>query len=150
MDAAVARSSDSSMQRRPTFWSWARKVVLAVADQGLITSSKFLVALVLARQVSPAEYGAYAVAFEVFLLLAAVYLAFILEPLSIFGASTYKHCMPNYLGKMLRIQIWVTVVTLTLVGGAAMAIYLEHGSHSLAFALAGVAVASPCVLLFWI
>jgi len=138
------------MQRRPTFWSWARKVVLAVADQGLITSSNFLVALVLARQVSPAEYGAYAVAFEVFLLLAAVYLAFILEPLSIFGASTYTHCMPNYLGKMLRIQIWVTAVTLILVGGAAMAIYLEHGSHSLASALAGVAVASPCVLLFWI
>ena len=150
MDTAVAPSNDPAISERPTSWSWARKVVLAIADQGLITSSNFLVALLLARQVSPAEYGAYAVAFEVFLLLAAVYLAFILEPISIFGASTYKHCMRNYLGKMLTIQIWVSLATLILVGGAAMAVYFAHGSQTLALALAGVAVASPCVLLLWI
>jgi O-antigen/teichoic acid export membrane protein len=150
METAVAPSSTSATPTRPTAWLWARKGALAIADQGLITSSNFLVALMLARQVSPAEYGAYAVAFEVFLLLSAVYLAFILEPVSIFGASTYKDCLPDYLGKMLRIQIWVTCATVILVGGAALAIYLTHGSQTLASALAGVAVASPCVLLFWI
>jgi O-antigen/teichoic acid export membrane protein len=51
---------------------------------------------------------------------------------------------------MLTIQIWVTLATLILVGGAAIAIYLARGPQTLASALAGVAVASPCVLLFWI
>jgi O-antigen/teichoic acid export membrane protein len=150
MDTAVAHSAAKAIPMRPTTWSWARKGALAIADQGLITSSNFVVALMVARQVSAAEYGAYAVAFEVFLLLAAVYLAFILEPISIFGASTYKDCLPDYLGKMLTIQIWVTLATLILVGGAAIAIYLARGPQTLASALAGVAVASPCVLLFWI
>lgn len=148
METAVAPSKQIPM--RPTAWSWARKGALAIADQGLITLSNFVVALMLARQVSSAEYGAYAVAFEVFLLLAAVYLAFILEPISIFGASTYKNCLPDYVGKMLTVQIWVTLTTVILVGGAAVAIYFSRGSQTLAFALAGVAIASPCVLLFWI
>ena len=108
METAVAHSTANATPTRPTSWSWARKGVLAIADQGVITSSNFLVALMLARQVSSAEYGAYAARIRVFLLLAAVYLAFILEPISIFGASTYKDCLPDYLGKMLTIQIWVT------------------------------------------
>src|SRR5438132_2077674 len=125
MEIAIAPAKEV-IPMRPTFWMWARKGVLAVADQGLITSSNFVVALVLARQVSPAEYGAYAVAFEGFLLLAAIYLAFVLEPISIFGASTYKNCLPQYLGKMLTIQVWVTVATVILVGGVAGVIQLVH------------------------
>ena len=152
MESAVARSKSSSevTTLRPTLRSWARKGALAIADQGLITTSNFLLALFLAREVSSAEYGAYAVAFEVFLLLGAVYLAFILEPISIFGASTYKGCVPEYVGQLLRVQLWVTLATVILVGGAAAAIYSSHGSRSLASALAGVAIASPTVLLFWI
>jgi len=150
METAVADSTVKAIPMRPTTWSWARKGALAIADQGVITASNFLVALMLARQVSSAEYGAYAVAFEVFLLLAAVYLAFILEPISIFGASTYKDCLPDYLGKMLTIQIWVTITTVILVGGAALAVYFTHASETLASALAAVAIAAPCVLLFWI
>src|SRR5581483_6707386 len=150
METAAGPAESRTIPVRPTTWSWARKGTLAIADQGLITSSNFLVALMLARQVSPAEYGAYAVSFEVFLLLAAIYLAFVLEPISIFGASTYKDCLPQYLGKMLMIQVWVTVATVILVGGAAIATHVAHGSQTLVAALAGVAVASPCVLLFWI
>ncbi|HZQ69648.1 MAG TPA: hypothetical protein VFA68_14085 [Terriglobales bacterium] len=150
METAAGPAESRTIPVRPTTWSWARKGTLAIADQGLITSSNFLVALMLARQVSPAEYGAYAVSFEVFLLLAAVYLAFILEPISIFGASTYKDCLREYFGSMLKNQAWVTVATLLLVGSAAVAIHLAHGSQTLVSALAGVAVASPCVLLFWI
>jgi O-antigen/teichoic acid export membrane protein len=123
---------------------------LAIADQGLIASSNFVLALFLARQVSSAEYGAYAVAFEVFLLLSAFYLAFVLEPISIFGASTYKDCLPEYVGSMLKIQIWVTLASIILVGGAAGLVYVAQGSQTLVSALFGVAIASPCVLLFWI
>src|SRR5581483_11674581 len=138
METAVADSTVKAIPMRPTTWSWARKGALAIADQGVITASNFLVALMLARQVSSAEYGAYAVAFEVFLLLAAVYLAFILEPISIFGASTYKDSLREYFGSMLKNQAWVTVATLLLVGSAAVAIHLAHGSQTLVSALAGV------------
>jgi O-antigen/teichoic acid export membrane protein len=130
--------------------SWAGKGVLALADQGLIAASNFLLALLLARQLVPAQYGAYALALEVFLLLAVFYSSFVLEPMSVFGPSTYRDCMPEYLGVILRVHLWITVTTMVLVGGAAWLIHEFGGADALAVAMAGVAVAGPCVLLFWV
>src|ERR1700682_33424 len=68
---------------------WVRTSGLAILDQGLISGSNFLVGILLARWLSPAEYGAYAVAFSVLLLLLLVYQSAMLEPMTVFGASTY-------------------------------------------------------------
>lgn len=135
---------------RPTKAAWASKGVLALTDQGLIAAANFLVALLLARQVPRAEYGAYALAFEVFLLMVVVYSAFILEPMSVFGPSQYKHCLREYMGTILRLHVWVTLFTIAVVGSAAGVVYWFNGNHILARALVGVAVAGPCVLFFWV
>ena len=91
-EPAYTADTETTVQR-PTKAGWASKGVLALTDQGLIAASNFLVALLLARQVPRAEYGAYALAFEVFLLMVVVYSAFILEPMSVFGPSQYNHCL---------------------------------------------------------
>lgn len=135
---------------RTSATSWAGKGALALADQGLIAASNFLVALLLARQLAPAHYGAYALAFEVFLLLAIFYSSFILEPMSVFGPSVYKNSLPEYLGAILRVHLWVALGTMVVVGGAAWLIHALAGADTLAVAIGGVAVAGPCVLLFWV
>lgn len=130
--------------------AWASKGVMALVDQGVIAASNFLVALLLARQVIPAQYGAYALAFEVFLLIVVIYSAFILEPMSVFGPSAYKDCLRDYMHTILRLHIWVTLFTLVVVGSSALVVHLVSGNDVLVRALLGVAIACPCVLFFWV
>ena len=135
---------------RPTRAAWAGKGAMALIDQGLIAASNFLVALMLARQVSSAEYGAYALAFEIFLLLVVFYSSFILEPMSVFGPSIYKHCLRQYLETVLSLHLRAAAATCAVLGLAAFGVFEWSGNVALAKALAGVAVAGPCVLFFWI
>src|SRR5437763_16367776 len=87
---------------------WGAKATLALADQGLTAASNFLLAVLLARQLGSEQYGAWALAFEVFLLVTILYSSFILEPMSVFGASDYKDCMREYLGSVLRVHAWLS------------------------------------------
>ena len=150
LQTAPLPSDDKTTVQRPTKAAWASKGVMALTDQGLIATANFLVALLLARQVSQAEYGAYALAFEVFLLMVVVYSAFILEPMSVFGPSVYKNCLREYMKTILGLHVWVTLVTFAIVGGAAAFAFLAKGNKPVAMALLGVAVAGPCVLFFWV
>src|ERR1019366_6540962 len=83
---------------------WQRRGFFALVDQGLISGSNFIVAILLARWLAPGQYGGYALAFEAFLFLSVVYGALILEPMSVFGASIYKNDFQAYLGVLLRIH----------------------------------------------
>src|ERR1700731_4323191 len=75
---------------------WTTKSSLAVLDQGLISGSNFAASIMLARWLTPEQYGAYADAFAVFILLSLIYLALLLEPMAVFGGSSYPHCLREY------------------------------------------------------
>lgn len=148
--AAVLFPSGAAAPQSPNALNWTGKGALAVADQGLIAASNFLVSLMLARQVVEKQYGAYAVAFEIFLLMVVFYSSFVLEPMSVFGPSVYKNCIREYVGAILRFHIWIALGTLVVLGGAAWMVHVIVRNSTLAMAIAGVAIAGPCVLLFWI
>jgi hypothetical protein len=124
--------------------------MLALVDQGLIGTSNFIVGILLARQVSPAAYGAYAVAFECFLGLSIVYGSLVLEPMSVFGPSTYRESPREYLAILLRVHLATAVASVVILGGAAWIARSLARNTSLPGALAGTVVAVPCVLLFWL
>jgi O-antigen/teichoic acid export membrane protein len=130
--------------------SWMGKGFLALLDQGLISGSNFLVGILLARRLLPGQYGGYALAFEFFLGLAVVYGALVLEPMTVLGASVYRGCLQEYLGILLRIHLRIAMVAVVVLGGSALAAYEFGASRSLPSALAGVTLAGPCVLLFWL
>ncbi len=130
--------------------SWLGKGVFAILDQGAIAASNFLISLLLARQVLPEQYGAYALAFELFLLLTVFYASFILEPMSVFGASVYRERLREYLGTILRVHLWVALGTLLVVGSSAWLVHRLARSEALAMALAGVAIAAPLLFFFWV
>ena len=94
--------------------SWVRKGTLAVLDQGLISGSNFLISILLARWMGAAQYGAYALAFSIFLLFLVSYQALVLEPMCVFGPAQYRECEPEYFGTLLRMHVVFTAVTVAI------------------------------------
>jgi len=129
---------------------WATKGGFAILDQGLISGSNFLIGILLARWLAQAEYGAFSLAFSVFLLLSYVYQSLLSEPQGVFSGSAYSKCLRGYLKALLGIQAIVTVFGLALLGGSAAVVYAMGKGDGLPGALAGVAIASPCILFFWL
>lgn len=129
--------------------SWATKGGFAILDQGLISGSNFLIGILLARWMAPTSYGAYALAFSVFLLLAMLYQSMVLEPMGVFGGATYRLSLKSYIRSLTRIHLLLSIVICVLLGLAAAA--ARHFVHNgdLPGALAGITIASPCVLFFW-
>lgn len=129
---------------------WTTKGGLAILDQGLISGSNFLIGILLARWLVPAEYGAFSLAFSVFLLLSYVYQSLLSEPQGVFSGSAYRQCLRGYLKALLGIQAMVTLFGIVLLGGSAAVVYAMGKADGLPGALAGVAIASPCILFFWL
>lgn len=126
---------------------WVSKGGFAILDQGLISGSNFLTSILLARWMMPEQYGAYAVAFGIFVLLSVVYQALVLEPMAVFGGSSYQNCLRGYLRSLLWIHVTISGTIVVICGASALVTHLLHGGI-LAGALAGATIASPCILAF--
>lgn len=129
---------------------WVRKGGFALIDQGFISGSNFIISILLARWLMPEQYGSYAVAFGVFVLVVLVYQSLVLEPLAVFGASSYSDSLRNYLRSVLRIHFLLWLPMALLMGVAIVVTRISGASSGLSGALGGVLVAAPCVLLFWL
>jgi len=129
---------------------WLHRGGLAVVDQALISGSNFLVSILLARWLMPEQYGAYAVAFGFFLLLSLVYGSLVLEPMAVFGGSSYRESLRGYLGSLLWIHVTMSGAIAIIFGVSAIAAWKISPANGLGGAMAGVTIASPCVLLFWL
>src|SRR5258708_1124631 len=136
--------------RSGKFARWITKGGLAIVDQGLISGSNFLIGILLARWLMPEAYGAFALAFSVFLLLSYVYQSFLAEPQAVFSGSAYSGSLRGYLKTLLGIHLILTGFGVVLLGGAAAIAAVLGKGNGLPGALAGVAIASPCILFFWL
>lgn len=136
--------------RSHKLFHWVTKGGLAIVDQGLISGSNFLLGILLARWLAPDQYGAYALAFSVFLLLSFLYHPLLLEPMAVFSGSAYSRCLRGYLKSLIWIHVVLTVVTVVVLGAAAYVAFLRAEPGGLAGALLGITIASPCILLFWL
>lgn len=123
---------------------------LAVLDQGLIASSNFAIGILLARWLLPEQYGSYALAFAIFLLLSFSYQALLLEPQRVFGPSDYSDRQPEYLGVLLSLHSGLALAIFLALGISAWLMHVFGRPDGLPGALAGVAFAAPCVLLSWL
>jgi len=142
----VMTQARSYIQR---YGSWAFKVSSALADQAFFSGSNFIINVLLARWLSPDEYGAYVVAYTWFLLAQNMYDGLLVEPMAVFGAGKYAPRLRGYLKYMLYGHtILGLVVFVVLLAGA----LLQHtlSSSTLYAALLGAAVTAPFVLMRWL
>src|SRR3974377_294514 len=136
--------------KKPGFGSWISKGFLAILDQGATSGSNFLVSICLARWLVPKQYGAYALAYQGLILLALVQEALLQEPMLVFGRSIYLDSFREYSRVLLRIYAVIAWgVTLGL-GFPAWVVGALGCAGLFSRALAGAALASPGVLLWWL
>jgi len=120
----------------------------AVLDQVLFAGASFSINILLARWLPPVEYGAFALAFFVFLLLGALHTAVLTEPMLVFGASVYRGRTRAYLGRHVGLHVLTSIATGGVLALAALGVWLA-GSGAWRSLLA-LAVAAPFVLLLWL
>jgi O-antigen/teichoic acid export membrane protein len=128
---------------------WAKKGGLAVLDHALFAGTNFFINVLLARWLTPTEYGAYALAFSVFVLFSSIYMALWTEPMMVFGSGKYAGHFEEYLGTLLLGHVYsVLPVVLILLGAAYLVgfVYSVRAEH----ALFGLAIAAPFILLLWL
>jgi O-antigen/teichoic acid export membrane protein len=129
------------------FLPWAAKSGLALLDFGLYSGSNFLLGILLARWMAPEQYGAYALAFSIFILVTFLYQALLLEPLSVFSGTTYSKNLRGYLKSNFWLHWGVSAVICVLLGATAIAAKVWWHSPASAMAFAGVTAATPFILI---
>ena len=121
----------------------------AVADQTLFAMSNFVLNVVLGRWLTAEEYGAFATAYAVFLLVGTGHQALILEPMLVFGSGKYKAQRSSYLQVLLSAH-WLFAACasgLTITAGTAL-LFLQPGS--LGPALVALGLCCPLILFQWL
>src|SRR5208283_4619294 len=128
------------------FRKWAAKGGLAIIDYGLISGSNFLLGILLARWLTPKEYGAYALSFSFFILAGFLYQSLLLEPLSVFSGTLFRDNIRGYLKTTLWIHWALSFVMCLALAVSAVVTYFVGHSPVLAIALAGMTIATPFIL----
>lgn len=129
---------------------WAMKGGLALLDQGVFTGSNFVMSILLARWLSPEQYGKYAVAFAVLLFLLNFHQGLMLEPMLVFGGSVYRNRLRGYVKTLLLLHVGISLAMVFGLLVAAEIISRLGPASSLPGALVAVAFAAPSVLLLWL
>lgn len=128
---------------------WGTKGGLAVTDQALFAGAQFALNIMLARWLSPAEYGAFAVAYAVFLLASSVHSALLIEPMMVFGSGRYLQTSRSYLRIVLRGH-WLLTAAAGVVLFSAGLLVDSLLSPSVGHALCALGIVLPFILLAWL
>ena len=145
----VASASDtgltSSRLRR-----WGLQSAFSIVDQGLNALVGFGVNLVLARWLPREAYGAFAIAFAVYLFVSGFHNVLLLEPLSVFGPSKHAENLRPYFRAQLRLHaVIVGSLAITLVISGVLAMKFAPG-NPLGRVLVACGVSMPFLLLLWL
>ncbi len=147
--APTATWPQTAVSPRQSRKAWARQGALAILDQGLMSGSNFVLSILLARWLAPYQYGAYAVAFSIFLFLVQFHQAAILEPMSVFGGGAMRSRLKAYLADLLWLHLAVSGMIAAVLLVLAFLPRVFHG-QDMRITLLVMAPAVPCILLFWL
>ena len=136
------------MSSREQNKKWLGRGAWAIADQGLFALANVLLNVLLARWLTPVEYGAFAVGYSLFLFIGAFHTALLTEPLLVFGPGKYADRPRGYLSLLLRGH-WILTAVGSLLLIIAGLVLRYNGIRPLSQALLGLALATPFSLMMW-
>ncbi|HET6374328.1 MAG TPA: hypothetical protein VFG76_13550 [Candidatus Polarisedimenticolia bacterium] len=117
---------------------------LGIADQALLAVANLAVGVALAREMAPAAFGVYVVAFAISLMGLSAQVSLVTDPMIVIGSPRGGADLARYMAAAARIQIRLSLGLAGLIGILALGLRLAWGSTSeLPAALAGVALALP-------
>jgi O-antigen/teichoic acid export membrane protein len=122
--------------------------VLAVLDQGCFATAHFILNVLLARWLEPGEYGAFVVAYSVFLLPATLHTALLTDPALVFLPGRFSDAGAGYRRFLTRAHWWIgggvgaMVVSIAVIVGAI-------GDNISAKTMALLGLGAPGLLLMW-
>ena len=122
---------------------------MAVTDQALFSGANFLLSMLMARRLSAAEYGAYSLAYSVFLFLSALHKALFIEPMMIFGTGKYSEKFPGYARQLIGLHV-VVLGPASVAVWAISAVLGRYYSADTQAAFEGMAISSLFILIFWL
>lgn len=130
---------------------WGLKGGLAILDQGVYSGSNFIFNVLLARWLSADNYGAFSLAFAIFLFFTSFHNAMILEPISVFGTAKYANNIYGYLSSQFIIHVVITggLGVFILLAGLTL-FYFNLIDLFLSHAIMGVGFFLPLILLMWL
>jgi O-antigen/teichoic acid export membrane protein len=125
-----------------------QRAALALADQAIVSGSRFVAAVIVGRAAGPVEFGVFAVAVGPLTLLGCVQEALITTPYAVFGSKLRRRAKVAYGGASLAIHGALATVALIAFLFAALIFTSGAGPHHAAWICAMLAVAAPGFLLW--
>jgi len=129
--------------------NWAGKGFWAVTDQALFAGTNFMASILLARWLEPAAYGAFSVAYAVFLLLGTLHTGLWTEPMLVYGSGRFSEAFTSYQRILLRYHWRVGALTAFVFFLLALGFW-AWGTREIAKSFLGLTFAAPAVLYLWI
>jgi O-antigen/teichoic acid export membrane protein len=112
----------------------------------MVSCANFAANILLARWLSPAGYGAFAVGFALFLFLSGFHNALLLDPASVLGPARFQDHLQRYLKKVVCLHgAWSLAASMAVAAAA-----LAARDASLRLAFWGLALSLPFLLLLWL
>lgn len=121
----------------------------AVLDQGLFAGTNFLLNILLARWLTPQEYGSFVIVYAIYLLFGSCHTALITEPMSVFGVVKYKSNSSHYFTIILYLHIALTTV-FTIILLIPLLFSTQYNSFHSAQSLLILAITMPITFLYWL
>jgi O-antigen/teichoic acid export membrane protein len=115
----------------------------------MVSGANFVLSILLGRWLEPVQYGAFSLAYSLFLLLGTFHTAVFAEPLLVFGPGKYAARFKKYLGVLTVGHLAVMVPVGLLVLGASLLLGRFY-SPEVQRALSALALAGPFILLLWV
>lgn len=119
-------------------------------DQGLFALLSFVVNVLLARSLPPPDYGAFAVAFSVLLLMGTVHTAVMGEPMHVLGPSRYRTRTGVYVPRVIPLHFVVTIGMSAILLTVLTAFAVLHRPLATTTTLIALALSAPGILFLWL
>lgn len=133
----------------PRRWNWFSAGCWAVIEQGTFAASNFLMNVLLARWLTPHDYGSFTAVYAAFLLLGTVHSGLVTEPMLVFGPGKYQGQSRAYLSAVMRVH-WLFAMMAGLLLAGAAGVCWAAGSGGIGAILLVMALAQPLLLLLWL
>jgi O-antigen/teichoic acid export membrane protein len=128
---------------------YTRKGAWTIVDQALFAGSNFVLNFLLIQAVSGDAYGAYAVAFAIFLLFGTLHTGLLTEPMLVFGAGRFSGGFRSYLAILRRGHVFFGFAACAALALAGLVASL-FDKTMLSGSLYAASLAQPFILYLWL